>query len=100
ALRARELGLRVLVVTKDAIDTGSTRLAQGGVAVVLDGVQADGDSVESHVADTLTAGAGLCDAVAVRSVLNEGPAAVAWLRTQGAAFDRVRGDLARTREGG
>lgn len=100
ALRGRELGLRVLVVTKDAIDTGSTRLAQGGVAVVLDGARADGDSVESHVADTLTAGAGLCDAAAVRSVLSGGPAAVTRLRTQGAAFDRTGGALARAREGG
>ena len=105
ALRARELGLRVLVVTKESIDTGSTRLAQGGVAVVLDGARADDDSVESHVADTLTAGAGLCDPTAVRSVLNGGPAAVTRLRTQGAVFDRAGsdradGDLARTREGG
>ena len=99
ALDAAELGLRVVVVTKDAVDAGSTRWAQGGVAVVLGDVP--GDSVEAHVADTLTAGAGLCDAVAVASIIADGPAAVARLRARGAAFDPgPEGRLARTREGG
>ena len=100
ALDAAELGLRVVVVTKDAVDAGSTRWAQGGVAVVLGDVP--GDSVEAHVADTLAAGAGLCDAAAVASILADGPAAVARLRARGAVFDpAVRpGRLARTREGG
>ncbi|MGH3588349.1 MAG: FAD-dependent oxidoreductase, partial [Pseudonocardia sp.] len=56
ALDAAELGLRVVVVTKDVADAGSTRYAQGGVAVVLGDIA--GDSVDAHVADTLTAGAG------------------------------------------
>ena len=59
ALDAAAAGLRVVVVTKDAADAGSTRWAQGGVAVVVGDVP--GDSVDAHVADTLTAGAGLCD---------------------------------------
>ncbi len=54
ALDATELGLRVVVVTKDAADAGSTRWAQGGVAVVVGDVA--GDSVAAHVADTLAAG--------------------------------------------
>ena len=78
-------GLRVVVVTKDAADAGSTRWAQGGVAVVVGDVP--GDSVDAHVADTLTAGAGLCDAAAVASILADGPAAVARLRARGAVFD-------------
>jgi L-aspartate oxidase len=99
ALDAAELGLRVVVVTKDAVDAGSTRWAQGGVAVVLGDVP--GDSVEAHVQDTLTAGAGLCDAAAVASIIADGPAAVARLRARGAAFDPAAdGRLARTREGG
>jgi len=100
ALDAAELGLRVVVVTKDAADAGSTRYAQGGVAVVLGDVP--GDSVEAHAADTLAAGAGLSDATAVAEILADGPAAVARLRARGAVFDPSAegGALARTREGG
>ena len=73
ALRARELGLNVLVVTKDAADGGNTRWAQGGVAVVLGDV--DADSVARHVDDTLVAGVGLCDPVATARIIGAGPAA-------------------------
>jgi L-aspartate oxidase len=101
ALRAQELGLRVLVVTKAAVGDGNTRWAQGGVAVVLDGEHDDGDSVERHVEDTLVAGAGLCEPDAVRAILHAGPRAVSWLREVGARFDPgATGLLARTREGG
>ncbi|GAB1514395.1 L-aspartate oxidase [Actinophytocola sp. KF-1] len=98
ALRARELGLNVLVVTKDAADGGNTRWAQGGVAVVLGDVEAD--SVARHVDDTLVAGVGLCDPVATSRIIGAGPAAVARLRSLGAEFDREGDRLARTREGG
>ncbi|MHA6783836.1 L-aspartate oxidase [Pseudonocardia saturnea] len=99
ALDAAEAGLRVVVVTKDAVDAGSTRWAQGGVAVVVGDVP--GDSVEAHVADTLEAGGGLCDPTAVASIIADGPAAVARLRSRGASFDAgPDGRLARTREGG
>ncbi len=98
ALDAAEFGLRVVVVTKDAVDSGSTRWAQGGVAVVVGDVP--GDSIEAHVADTLAAGGGLCDAAAVMSILADGPAAVARLRSRGAVFDADGARLARTREGG
>ncbi|MGH3928503.1 MAG: L-aspartate oxidase, partial [Pseudonocardiaceae bacterium] len=97
ALRAAELGLRVVVVTKAAVDDGNTRWAQGGVAVVL---PSTGDSVEAHVADTLAAGAGLCDETATRRILAAGPAAVDELRARGAVFDSGPGGLERTREGG
>lgn len=99
ALDASAAGLRVVVVTKDAVESGSTRWAQGGVAVVVGDIP--GDTVDAHVADTLTAGAGLCDADAVDSILRDGPAAVARLRARGAVFDPGPGGrLARTREGG
>ena len=98
ALDASALGLHVVVVTKDAVDAGSTRWAQGGVAVVIGDVP--GDSVAAHVADTITAGVGLCDPAAVASILRDGPAAVARLRERGAVFDGLHGRLARTREGG
>ena len=99
ALDAAELGLRVVVVTKDAPDAGSTRWAQGGIAVVLGDVP--GDTVDAHVTDTLTAGGGLCDEAAVAAILADGPAAVARLRARGAAFDLAADGVPdRTREGG
>ncbi|GAA2569560.1 L-aspartate oxidase [Pseudonocardia hydrocarbonoxydans] len=99
ALDAAAAGLRVVVVTKDAVDAGSTRWAQGGVAVVVGDVA--GDSIDAHVADTLEAGGGLCDPAAVASIIADGPAAVARLRERGARFDAgPDGRLARTREGG
>ncbi len=99
ALDAAELGLRVVVVSKDAADAGSTRWAQGGIAVVLGDVP--GDSVAAHVADTVVAGAGLCDDAAVAAILADGPAAVARLRARGATLDlAATGAPERTREGG
>ncbi|MDN5750168.1 MAG: L-aspartate oxidase [Pseudonocardia sp.] len=99
ALDAAELGLRVVVVTKDAVDAGSTRWAQGGVAVVVGDVP--GDSAQAHVADTVEAGGGLCDPAAVEWIIGAGPAAVTRLRERGAVFDPAPdGRLARTREGG
>jgi L-aspartate oxidase len=99
ALDAAELGLRVVVVTKDAPDAGSTRWAQGGIAVVLGDVP--GDSVAAHVADTVTAGAGLCDDAAVAAILAGGRAAVSRLRARGAILDLAAGGAPeRTREGG
>ncbi|HEY1575159.1 MAG TPA: L-aspartate oxidase [Pseudonocardiaceae bacterium] len=101
ALAARDAGLRVLVVTKAGAGDGNTRWAQGGVAVVLPGEHERGDTVSAHVADTLTAGAGLCDATTVAAILADGPAAVTDLRRLGAVFDSGGdGRLARTREGG
>ncbi|GAA4545881.1 L-aspartate oxidase [Pseudonocardia xishanensis] len=108
ALDAAEAGLRVVVVTKDGVAEGSTRWAQGGVAVVLGDIA--GDSIEAHVADTLAAGGGLNDAAAVAEIIAAGPAAVQRLRARGALFDGdgARGvdprhgspTLDRTREGG
>lgn len=101
ALEATRLGQRVVVVTKAGADDGNTRWAQGGIAVVLPGEHDRDDSVHRHIDDTLTAGAGLCDPVAVTTILAEGPAEVAAFRRRGAAFDRgPDGRLARTREGG
>ena len=101
ALEARDLGLRVLVVTKDAAGAGSTRWAQGGIAVVLADGHEPGDTVDRHVADTLAAAGGLADPAAVAAILADGPAAVAALRARGAVFDPApTGGLALAREGG
>ncbi len=91
-------GLRVGVVTKADLSQSTTRWAQGGVAAVLGG---DEDSTDLHLADTLAAGAGLCDADAVRVLVDEGPVRVSELIALGAVFDReAGGGLARAREGG
>jgi L-aspartate oxidase len=97
ALRIADAGLRVLVVTKDVLAAGSTRWAQGGIAAAL----APDDSPAEHLADTLTAGVGLCDRDAVEVLVDEGPLAVRELIELGARFDRApSGELALTREGG
>ncbi|WP_422747396.1 L-aspartate oxidase [Mycobacterium sp. WMMD1722] len=95
ALAAHRRGARVVVLSK-AGET-ATGYAQGGIAVVLP----DGDdSVEAHVADTLAAGGGLCDADAVRSIVADGHRAVCDLVGAGARFDRAGAGWALTREGG
>ena len=99
AVRAAELhGMRVGVLTKAELQQATTRWAQGGVAAVLGG---DPDSTDLHLADTLEAGAGLCDVDAVRVLVDEGPARVHELIALGAAFDRdPDGQLQLAREGG
>jgi L-aspartate oxidase len=97
ALHARAAGHRVTVVTKVNVEDGSTRWAQGGIAAALD----PADSPADHLADTLTAGVGLCDEAAVRVLVEEGPDRVRELIALGASFDRDQdGGLSLTREGG
>lgn len=97
ALHLRDVGLRVLLVTKAQIDEGSTRWAQGGIAAAL----SDEDSPEDHMSDTMIAGAGLCDPEAVTVLVTEGPHAVKELMEWGARFDtEPSGSIALTREGG
>ncbi|MEV7467762.1 L-aspartate oxidase [Streptomyces kronopolitis] len=98
ALRCAAAGRRTVVVTKARLDDGSTRWAQGGIAAAL----GEGDTPEQHLADTLVAGAGLCDEEAVRALVTEGPEAVHRLIRTGARFDTAPdgGEIALTREGG
>ncbi|MEW1754231.1 L-aspartate oxidase [Streptomyces angustmyceticus] len=98
ALRCAAAGRRTVVVTKARLDDGSTRWAQGGIAAAL----GDGDTPEQHLADTLVAGAGLCDEAAVRTLVTEGPDAVHRLIRSGARFDTAPGsdEIALAREGG
>jgi L-aspartate oxidase len=91
-------GLSLGVLTKGVLSQSATRWAQGGVAAVLGG---DEDSTDLHLADTLAAGAGLCDEEAVRILVDEGPGRVHELITLGVEFDReATGLLALAREGG
>ncbi len=88
---------RVMVVTKDVLDAGSTQWAQGGIAAAL----GPGDTPEQHEWDTLVAGAGACDREAVRALVTEGPEAVRELIALGTQFDHhPDGELSLTREGG
>ena len=91
-----DLGLSVLVVTKDDIDQSSSVQAQGGIAAVL----APDDNFDDHVADTLRAGGMLCDQQVVERVVREAPKRINELATWGANFDRVDDRLAMGREAG
>ncbi len=96
ALRASEHG-SVCVVTKDEVTESNTRYAQGGIAAAV----GEADSWALHEADTLVAGAGLCNPDAVRFLVQRAPDAIEWLIHIGARFDHeVDGDLALGREGG
>jgi L-aspartate oxidase len=99
AVRAADAhGLRVGVLTKGRLEQATTRWAQGGVAAVLGGQP---DSTDLHLTDTLAAGGDLCDADAVRVLVDEGPARVKELIALGAEFDRDDvGELQLAREGG
>jgi L-aspartate oxidase len=99
AIAASQQGADVLILTKDTISQSNTWYAQGGIAAVLQ----PQDSVESHVQDTITCGAGLCDEKAVRIVIEEGPQRVLELLSWGAHFDKQAGnphELSFGREGG
>jgi L-aspartate oxidase len=99
AVRATERhGLSVGVLTKAELHQATTRWAQGGVAAALD---EDPDAIDRHLADTLAAGAGLCDVAATRVLVDEGPDRVYDLIALGAQFDRdARGEYELAREGG
>lgn len=86
----------VVVVTKDKIQLSNSAWAQGGIAGVLDPL----DEFADHMADTLTAGRGLCDESVVRMVVEEAPERIRDLMSYGANFDKEDGELALTREGG
>jgi len=95
ALEAAASG-EVILLTKGGLFDSNTYFAQGGMAAVV----AEPDSVEDHIADTLTTGAGLCDKEVVRSVLSAAPENVRELRRLGVDFDTEGGNLSFGREGG
>ena len=87
---------RVGIITKSNLHESNTYYAQGGIAAVLD----EHDSVQSHIADTIDAGAGLCDEDVVRFVVESGRAAIEKLTNYGVEFTRQGDELHLTREGG
>ncbi|BAU48221.1 L-aspartate oxidase [Sulfurifustis variabilis] len=86
---------RVAVLAKSGLLEGSSLYAQGGIAAVLDRRT---DSFESHVDDTLDAGAGLCHRETVEHVVRRAPATIAWLAERGVSF--TGGNAARAENGG
>ena len=76
--------IRTAIVAKRELAEGNTLYAQGGISAVLDSV----DSVDSHVRDTLDAGAGLCREDIVRLVVEQGPSNIDWLFEEGVEFTR------------
>jgi len=98
ALRLPE-SISIAVIAKRQLSEGNTYYAQGGISAVLD-VE---DSIDSHVEDTLDAGAGLCDAQTVRLVVEKGPENIQWLLDEGVDFTRdtpAGSGYHLTREGG
>lgn len=90
---------KVAIISKRALLDGASNWAQGGIAAVLD----SGDSHEQHIADTLVAGAGLCDEAATRYIVEHGREAIEWLIEQGVPFTRdatAEMGFHLTREGG
>ncbi|MFT5879284.1 MAG: L-aspartate oxidase [Moritella sp.] len=91
----------VTVLSKSSITEGSTLYAQGGIAAVFD----ESDSVERHVADTLVAGAGLCNEDTVKFTASGAAASMNWLIDKGTPFDQVEDSNGKqqyhlTKEGG
>ncbi len=91
----------VVVLSKAKANAGSTYYAQGGVAAVFD----ENDSVDSHVSDTLIAGAGLCDEDIVRFTAENAKDCMEWLIDKGVDFDKEKSENGEvkyhlTREGG
>jgi L-aspartate oxidase len=95
ALRLAEQA-EVLLVTRRTLEESNSRYAQGGIA----GVWADDDSPESHLQDTMVAGAGICDERAVEVLVTEGPDRIREMIALGVQFDAQDGQILLTREGG
>ncbi len=87
---------RVLLVTKRSLTESNTNVAQGGISCVM----SPEDSFDEHVADTLDAGAGLCNEAMVRRIVASGPECLRELIEMGVPFSREGDAFDLTREGG
>ncbi|MBN1404564.1 MAG: L-aspartate oxidase [Opitutales bacterium] len=97
ALELARAGYSVAILTKKSKADSNTNHAQGGIASVT----SSNDDFELHVADTLTAGDGLCHEDVVRAIVRDGPAAVNDLMQIGVAFSQLDdGRVSLHREGG
>lgn len=111
ASKLKATGHNLLIVDCGTWNTGArnivrypstaTSYAQGGLSIVGLADEPSGDSVQSHLADTLDAGAGLCDEQASEDIISSGAKITTWLIDNGAEFDRnADGSYCRTKEGG
>src|SRR5215475_13866050 len=85
---------RVTIFTKSQITESNSMYAQGGIAAAI----GNNDRVDNHYSDTMAAGAGLCDAEAVRVLVAEGPAEIDRLLEWGADFEKEGNRLSLSRE--
>lgn len=74
---------KIILISKEGLSDTNTAMAQGGIAAVL----SDEDSFESHVNDTLNAGAGLCNKEAVENIIHQAPDRIQDLLRWGVHFD-------------
>jgi len=93
AIEANQHG-DVVLVTKSVVKESNTRYAQGGIAVAM----SEDDAIDFHVEDTLKAGVGFCDEVAVQTMVEEGIQRVSELIEWGANFDKDGNELSFTME--
>src|SRR5262245_10161323 len=87
---------RVTIYTKAQITESNSMYAQGGIAAAI----GKDDDIQKHFADTIAAGAGLCDSTAVQVLVEEGPSEIERLLRWGADFEREGNTLSLSREGG
>lgn len=100
ALKAAEHGTVVILTKGEKLDS-NTAWAQGGISAVLpEGEREEGDSEQKHVADTLDAGAGICNEEAVREIISKGAKAITELVKYGVQFDKSGEDYSLGKEGG
>ncbi|MBT4867793.1 MAG: L-aspartate oxidase [Planctomycetaceae bacterium] len=96
AAMAVDPSLQTVVLSKDVLSQSNSAYAQGGIAGVLDPL----DDFTNHIADTVAAGKGLCDAAIVEMVVREAPELIKELIGYGTQFDKEQGEIALTQEGG
>lgn len=97
ALKVAEAGKKVAIITKKNSAESNTNYAQGGIAAVT----SKSDDLETHITDTLDAGDGLCDPLAVREILRDGPISIDELVQYGVAFTQLEdGRVSLGKEGG
>lgn len=101
ALKLSALG-EVLILTKENVENANSTWAQGGISAVFSAE----DSFESHIQDTLVAGAGLCSENAVRNIVTQAPERIKDLINWGVKFDHKKNpqgdhfEMDLTKEGG
>jgi len=89
---------KIAIISKKELSVSSSQWAQGGIASAI----SEEDSIDAHINDTLSAGAGLCDEAVVSYVTHRSQEALKWLADLGVDFtkDQIKNDLHLTKEGG